>query len=68
MWAAALVRGDGFLSTQTTVFFGISVSRGTLRKQLSEWSNGIEERITVSLAKLNFLVAVFHNLQQGQSL
>ena len=68
MSAAALVRGDGSLSTQTTVFFGISVSRGTLQEQLSEWSNGIEERITASLAKLNFLVAVFHNLQQGQSL
>jgi hypothetical protein len=61
MSAAALVRGDGSLSTQTMVFFGICVSRCTLRKQLSEWSNGIQERITASLAKLNFLVAVFDN-------
>jgi hypothetical protein len=68
MSAAAFVRGDGPLSSQTIVFFVISFSNGTLRKQLSARSKGIEDRMTVSLAKLNFVFAVFDNLQQGLSL
>jgi hypothetical protein len=68
MSAAAFVRGDGSLSSQTMVFFGISASNRTLRKQLCAWSKGIEARMTASLAKLNFVFAVFDNLQQGQSL
>lgn len=68
MLASAFVRGDGSLSTQTMVFFGIAVSKDTLRKQLAEWSKGIELRTTASLAKLNFIFVVFDNLQQGQTL
>jgi hypothetical protein len=66
MSAAAMVRGDGSLSTQTMVFFGISVSNSTLRKQLSEWSTGIKGRITASLAKLNFIVEEVDRLVGAQ--